>query len=302
MDDFVSESESTAGNGAALRSGRTGPPTRVGLLLGAGGIRGSAHAGVLAILAEAGISADIVVGASIGALFGAADAAGWEPARISALADKAPPFAVGQFYRNRLRIDRSTYVGAILSELGEDTRIEDLEKPFACMALDRETGNVVTLRNGPLLRSLEASIALPGIAKPVHLNGRTFLDGGMKGPVPAGVAREMGAEVVIRVELVGMGARRKAIRRRYRSAFGKALSGSIPGHHGFAELVLPTLDSIHDDSHDADLVITPRFFGLFCSSPVGVRFCVRQGERATRRALQSANVGRTALATGSPIR
>jgi predicted acylesterase/phospholipase RssA len=241
------------------------------------------------VLEESNIVADVVVGASIGALFGAAYAAGWNADRISRLTDVAPTRAVAEFYLNRLRIDRSTYIGSLMLQLGTDTQIEDLPRSFACMALDLSTGRVVPLRSGPLLRSVEASIALPGIARPVSIGSSTYIDGGLRGPIPAAQARTMGAQFVIRVELIGGHPLRSTARRRYRSAF----MGALTGRHR-----LPTasddlnLAAGHSDGADAmeapaDLTIAPEFYGLFCNSPLGVRFCVRQGVIAAGRAIGS---------------
>jgi predicted acylesterase/phospholipase RssA len=260
---------------------------RIGLLLGAGGIRGCAHAGVLPVLEEFGYEADVVVGASIGSLFGAAYAAGWDSARIKAMTEMAPGRAVAELYLNRLRLDNSTYIGRLACELGENTQIEDLPRSFTCMALDCATGQVVALRKGPLLRSIEASIALPGFAKPVTIGSATYIDGGLRGPVPAIVAREAGAEFVIRIELSGMHAVRAKLRRRYSSLVAGLLSRSLRSsdYPHFLEKSAKTHELLRQEGMDADLVIVPEFYGLFCNSPVGIRFCARQGERATRRRL-----------------
>lgn len=174
---------------------------RIGLLLGAGGIRGSAHAGVISVLERAGISADIVVGASIGAIFGAAYAAGWPSEKICSMVSSAPRWAVASFYANRLRVDRSTFIGSMLCDLGDSTLIEDLPRSFACIALNCQTNKVVALRTGPLLRAVQASVALPIVAERVVIGDAQHRDAGMRAGIPSGVARRMGADVVIRVEL-----------------------------------------------------------------------------------------------------
>jgi NTE family protein len=276
--------KSEAGGGMSLWS--SGESGRLGLLLGAGGIRGCAHAGVLSVMDDLGMSADVVVGASIGSLFGAAYAAGWDVARISRLTELAPLRAVSELYRNRLRIDGSTYIGSIVCELGWDTRIEDLPRRFICMALDCASGKVVPLTKGPLLRSIEASIALPAIARPVTIGSATYIDGGLKGTVPAHVAREAGADLVIRVELSRLQAARARLRRPYGALLRAVTTCSLAaaGKPRSSELVeTPTHGAVQEA--DADLVIVPEFYGLFCNSPVGIRFCARQGRRAARRAL-----------------
>ena len=253
----------------ADRNGRS-----VGLLLGAGGIRGSAHAGVIAVLERAGIGADIVVGASIGAIFGAAYAAGWSAERICSLVSGAPRRAVFDFYANRLRIDRSTFVGSMLCELGESTRIEDLPRSFACVALNCHSNEVVALRSGPLLQAVQASVALPLIADRVIIDGAHYRDAGTRAGIPTGVARDMGADIVVRVELSRLARLRSSLPLLNRSGNeAKAgTNGSIPSQFSDVE---------------ADVVIQPEFFGLFANSPVGSKFCLTRGMLATERMLEA---------------
>ncbi len=277
------------------------PGSRVGLLLGAGGIRGCAHAGVLSVLESAGIQPGIVVGASIGSLFGAAYAAEWPVERIERITYGAPRGAVAEFYKHRLRIDSSTYIGRILCELGADTRIEHLPRRYACMAIDCATGRPVALTRGPLLASLEASIALPGIARPVTLESGTYVDGGLRGPVPASVARDLGAEWVLHVELTALGRRRAEWRQAGRAMLTRLAARRL----GPPAAAIPTKsdrDHTRPTSHaDADFIIVPDFYGLFCNSPVGVRFCARRGEIAARRFLQVLDPMREQAATEDSV-
>lgn len=256
---------------------RQGP---VGLLLGAGGVRGCAHAGVLSVMERAGISADIVVGASIGSIFGAAYAAGWRADELRRLTDLAPRRTVAEFYLHRLRIDRKTYIGSVLSELGAATRIEDLPRKFACMALDCGTGKVVALTSGPLLQAVEASIALPGVARPVVIEDRTYLDGGLRGPISADVARRLGASHIIRVELIGPSPVRMALRRALRLRPSDLLTRARrldPDRERPANL----LGSVFTE---ADIKVAPEFFGWLCNAPLGIGFCAKRGTIAAANA------------------
>ncbi len=266
------------------------PVNPVALVLGGGGIRGCAHAGTMMALQEYDIKPDIVVGASIGALFGAAYAAGWDADRIASMVLDAPRNATAKLYANRLRIDRKTYIGRILSELGTDTQIEDLPKRFVCMAVRKDDRALVALTTGPLLRSLQASIALPWIATPVSLDGRDYIDGGVQGPIPSIVARDLGAASILRVELLSRAIWRTKLRR-YRSAL--FLRGSGPSSSG-APIVGDPLVEKH--SSIGETIITPTFSGLSCNSPLGAKFCFRRGWEAAAGArldLLSLNTIRT---------
>ena len=254
-----------------------------GLLLGGGGIRGCAHAGILSVLDQIGLDANVVVGSSIGSIFGCAFAAGWRSHDLRRLTDAAPRRAVAEFYLNRLRIDRKTYIGSLLCELGENTQIEDLPKRFAAMVLDKETGQAVPITRGPLLQAVEASIALPGFAKPVRIGDRLYIDGGLRGAIPSSVAYDLGADHILRVELVGSNVIRQGIRRFAKSPLSKALSKKSDSR------IIPEVPSVNP-GHPPEVVIFPKFYGLFCNSPLGVAFCVRRGQIAAQHVLATATV------------
>jgi NTE family protein len=176
---------------------------KVGLALGSGGARGLTHLGVIDSLASAGIKIDFVAGASVGALVGAFLAAGKLDELVSfiapmtlkeslRLADIMFPTSgliegkrIEQFLRDRL--------GAV--------RIEDLPIPFACVATDFYTGREVILNRGDLVRAVRASISIPGVFKPVPVDGTLLVDGGVVNPVPVQVVRDLGAEFIIAVDI-----------------------------------------------------------------------------------------------------
>lgn len=175
---------------------------RVGLALGSGSARGWAHIGVIRALEEAGVRPDLVCGTSIGALVGAAYAAGelehlesWvlglEIGDVVGLADVS--LSAGLLKGDRLmQFFRNTFA---------DRPIEQLRVPFAAVATSLQTGAEVWLRSGSTLDAVRASIALPGIFTPVRRDGSLLVDGGLANPVPVSLARAMGADVVIAVDL-----------------------------------------------------------------------------------------------------
>ena len=176
---------------------------RIGLALGGGSARGWSHIGVIEALEEAGIYPEVVAGCSIGAVVGGAYAAG----RIRELKD----FALSLTRRRVVGMldPRITGSGLIAGErlrrrLARELdgfRIEDLRLAFASVATELGTGHEVWLSRGPLVEAVRASYAIPGIFPPVALEGRLLMDGTLVNPVPVRLARELGADLVICVNL-----------------------------------------------------------------------------------------------------
>ncbi len=180
--------------------------TRIALVLGGGAARGWAHIGVIHELADLGIEPDLVVGTSVGSIVGGAYASGnlvqfeeWISGlgRVDIIRLLDAQMTGGGFLQgNRL-------MAAIEKRIG-DPNIEDLPIPFACVATELGTGREVWLREGSLLDACRASIALPGMFAPSrNMQSRLLLDGGLVNPVPVSLARAMGGDIVIAVNLNG---------------------------------------------------------------------------------------------------
>ena len=175
---------------------------RIGLALGSGSARGWAHIGVIRALEKAGVRADIVCGTSIGALVGAAYAMGE--------LDRLERFVLGLGIADVVRFMDVGLSGGVLKgdRLMEhfrrgvaDRPIEELRMPFAAVATSLRTGAEIWLRRGSTLEAVRASIALPGLFAPVRWQGSLLVDGGLANPVPVSLARAMGADVVVAVDL-----------------------------------------------------------------------------------------------------
>ena len=188
-------------DGSAL--GAAAPRKRlVGLALGGGSARGWAHIGVIRALEAAGVRPDLVCGTSIGALVGAAWAAGelerfadWVLAmRVKDVVSFIDLGLSGGFLKGERLMDfvRRSFV---------DRPIEELPVPFAAVATALQTGAEVWLRSGSTVDAVRASIALPALFTPVLRDGVMLVDGGLVNPVPVSLARAMGAELVIAVDL-----------------------------------------------------------------------------------------------------
>jgi NTE family protein len=175
---------------------------RVGLALGSGSARGWAHLGVIRALQQAGVEPDLVCGTSIGALVGAAFAAGelerferWvEGMSLTEVMSFLDPTLAGGLLKGERLMDyfRRNFV---------DRPIESLSVPFGAVATALRTGTEVWLRAGSTVDAVRASLALPVLFTPVARDGTVLVDGGLVNPVPVSLARAMGAEVVIAVDL-----------------------------------------------------------------------------------------------------
>lgn len=176
---------------------------KVGLALGSGSARGLAHIGVLRAIEDAGIKVDFIAGTSMGALIGAIYAAG----KLEGLTERFLDFDWKSivslldpvFPRSGL-IDGQKIDDFVRAHV-RATRIEDLPIPFHAVATCIMSGEEVVCRTGDLIEAVRASISVPGIFTPVRSNGRVLVDGGLVNPVPVSVARAMGADLVIAVDL-----------------------------------------------------------------------------------------------------
>ena len=175
----------------------------IGIALGGGAARGWAHIGVLKSLIAAGLEPDIVAGTSMGAVAGACFITG----RLNALEE----FACGLTRRRMFGFLDFNFAGsglitgqrlsARLEHHLQQFHIERLDRKFVAVATELGTGHEVWLNKGSLVNALKASFALPGIFRPVKINGRWLIDGALVNPIPVSVCRALGARIVIAVNL-----------------------------------------------------------------------------------------------------
>ncbi|MEK7736436.1 MAG: patatin-like phospholipase RssA [Pseudomonadota bacterium] len=178
------------------------PKPKLGIALGSGSARGWSHIGVIRALAEAGVEPDIVCGCSIGAFVGAA--------YVNGDLDKLENWVIGINWKDVLGLLDISFNGGLIkgdklidffSRRFVDHDFNALEKPFACVATDLESGREVWLREGSVAQAVRASIAMPGLFRPLLLDGRLLVDGGLVNPVPVSLCRALGADLVIAVDL-----------------------------------------------------------------------------------------------------
>jgi len=182
--------------------GKLGRPL-IGLVLGSGAARGFAHIGVVRALIDHGITPDIIVGTSVGALIGGCYASN----QLDELESWARSLTLRRIvgYLD-VRIGGSGLIAGSrlakrLAEAVGPISIEDLPVRFAAIATEVGTGHEIWLTRGSLSLAMRASYALPGIFPPVRLGGRWLVDGALVNPVPVTAARAFGARVVIAVNL-----------------------------------------------------------------------------------------------------
>ena len=209
---------------------------RIGLVLSGGGARGFAHIGVLRVLQELRVPVDLVVGTSMGAVVGGAYAAGRSAAELeqfardtdwaAVLADR-PSRAAGEFRRREVDLEVPSRIEfgigpglslnappAVAGSHALEAALEELlpqgqaQRPagrlslgFRAVATDLRTGELVEMSDEPLAVALRASLSVPGLFPPFARDGRLLVDGGLVRNVPVDLARAMGAQVLIVVNV-----------------------------------------------------------------------------------------------------
>ena len=177
---------------------------RLGLALGSGGARGLAHIGVLKVLQENNIPVDYIAGASMGAIIGAYYALNLE---VDSLERKAVQFTKRDMVKliDIISPKRALIAGnkikRFIKDLIEDKSFSDTKIPLKIIATDLESGEEVVFNRGKLADAIRASISIPVLFPPIRLHKRLLVDGGILNPTPVDVVKEMGADVVIGVDL-----------------------------------------------------------------------------------------------------
>jgi NTE family protein len=247
-------------------------PPRIGLALGGGAARGFAHVGVIEVLEEAGIKPDLVVGTSAGSLVAALYASGRNGKQLqqSAMAMDEAAFAdwtLPIFSRGLLRGEAlARYVDTQVNH----KLIENMALPLGIVATDLKTGQGVLFRRGDTGTAVRASSAVPAVFLPVKIGAQEFVDGGLVSPVPVRYARQMGAEVVIAVDI-----------------------SSAPEGNPFGDTLQVLMQtfaimgkSINSwELKDADVVVRPALVGMGSGDFAGKRRAIDAGRAAMQAAL-----------------
>jgi NTE family protein len=173
----------------------------IGLALGGGMARGCAHVGVLRELEKNDIPIDLIAGTSVGSLIGGAYASGLSPDQIEKMALEISWNDLGRVTISKLGFYNSERTEDYIRKNFPVTEFDKARVPFGAVATDLQTGKMVIFTEGSLPLAIRASCALPIFYTPVTVNGRMMVDGGLVGHIPASVARLMGADIVIAVDV-----------------------------------------------------------------------------------------------------
>jgi NTE family protein len=176
---------------------------RIGLALGGGAAKGFAHVGVIAVLEEAGLRPDYLVGTSAGSLVAALYASGKSSAELQKTAMSMEEAAITDWMLPLVGrgVFRGDALGRFVNESVGGRLIEDMRIPLGVVATDLGSGQAVLFQRGDTGTAVRASSAVPAVFVPVKINGRDYVDGGLVAPVPVRYARQMGAELVIAVDI-----------------------------------------------------------------------------------------------------
>lgn len=173
----------------------------VGLVLGAGGSRGFAHVGVLKAFEEAGIEVDVIVGVSSGAVVAALHAGGFGAVELEANALAIEDNDLLDFTLFGPGVIEGGRLQAYINDMLRNRPIEALQKPFAVVAAERQTSRMTVFNRGNTGLAVRASASVPKLFWPVVIRGTEYVDGGVASRVPASIARDMGADIVIAVDV-----------------------------------------------------------------------------------------------------
>ncbi|MDH4390361.1 MAG: patatin-like phospholipase family protein [Aquabacterium sp.] len=245
-------------------------PPRIGLALGGGAARGFAHIGVIQVLEEAGIPVDLVAGTSAGSLVAALYAAGRNGATLARLALAMDESAITDWAFPGRGLIRGEALARYVRDQTGGKPIEQLARPLGIVATDLDSGEAVLFRRGDVGAAVRASSAVPAIFQPVKIGTREYVDGGLVSPVPVRFARQMGAELVIAVDI------------------SSPPDGNATGDP--FKLLLQTFAimgrSINQwELKDADVVLRPRLVGMSSADFTGRQRAIDAGREAATAAL-----------------
>jgi NTE family protein len=177
------------------------PAPRVALALGGGAARGFAHIGVIKALEAQGIVPDIVVGTSAGAVVGALYAAGKNGFELQKLALQMEEGQLNDWSLPDRGVLKGEALQAFVNRAVGGRPLEKLGRTLAVVATDLKSGEAVVFRTGDTGMAVRASSSVPGVFQPVAINGHEYVDGGLVSPVPVRIARSLGADFVIAVDI-----------------------------------------------------------------------------------------------------
>lgn len=176
-------------------------PPKVGLALGGGAARGFAHIGVIQVLEENGIKVDLVAGTSAGSLVASMYASGKNGKELAQMAESMDEGAITDWAFPTRGLIRGEALARFVREKTGNRLIEQMPLPLGIVATDLSDGSPILFRTGDTGAAVRASSSVPAVFQPVKIGQREYVDGGLVAPVPVRYAKQMGAELVIAVDI-----------------------------------------------------------------------------------------------------
>lgn len=215
----------------------------VALVLGAGSARGLAHIGVIQVLLEAGIPFDFIVGSSMGAMVGAIYASGADIYLLDKMVQTMNTGIMMDVQVPRYGFIAGKRINRFISLLTKNKNFADLQPPVKVVATDLISGQRIVFEEGPVPEAVRASISIPGVLTPVRKDGMVLVDGAVIDRLPVEVAKDMGADIIIAVDVT----------------FGPDRKVSIKNTMDVIMTALDIMQKFHFDSigPQADILIQP---------------------------------------------
>ena len=244
-------------------------PPRIGLVLGGGAARGFAHIGVIQALEEAGVRPELVVGTSVVAALYASGKGGAELQKIAEGMDEAS-LSDWQFPFAKPGMLKGEALARFIRTQVSNRQIQDLTMPLGVVATDLHNGQAILFQRGDTATAVRASSAIPAVFQPVSIAGREYVDGGLVSPVPVRFARQMGAELVIAVDISS-------------PIDGNAASDTLQILMQTFSIMGRSINAF--ELSDADVVVRPSMAGLVSTSFASRGPAILAGRQAMRASL-----------------
>lgn len=243
---------------------------RVALVLGSGGVRGMAHVGVLEELEANGIYPDLIIGCSAGSIVGAlyADNPCIDSIKEAVWNIDTDSVLDISVWKCRYGLSQGSRMRRILDKHLVAETFEELKIPLVVVAADLHSGELVPMGSGDLVSAIQSSCSIPFVFVPCEREGRVFIDGGTINPVPAIVARDLGAQVVIAVDLCEL----------LPKTFPTNLFGVLDRATEIAFMWQNEVCTRH-----ADVVIRPKTCGIGCFNDKAKKQVYEAGRHAARK-------------------
>ena len=245
-------------------------PPRIGLALGGGAARGFAHIGVIQVLEEAGIKVDLVAGTSAGSLVASLYASGKSGRELQTLAETMDEGAITDWSFPLRGLIRGEALARYIRDKTGGRAIEQMTLPLGIVATDLSDGTPILFRAGDTGTAVRASSAVPAVFQPVKIGTHEYVDGGLVAPVPVRFARDMGAQLVVAVDISSPPERNPP---------GDAFRMLMQTF----SIMSRSINSL--ELRDADLVIRPKLDGVGSADFTARRRAIQAGREAAQAVL-----------------